>query len=569
MIHNDPSPPAVRAPEGLRRSLLIVAAVIAATVLAAAVALLSYMRHQMIADAQVQAGNTALLLEQHVTRTFRATDFVLGQVVDLARSMPIADLPASQAAARRLKELQNGLPETGTLWIIDAAGRVVLGTVPRPGGAVDVADRYYFQAHLDRRHDLVVGPLVRSKTQAAEVFHLSRRIDGPDGGLRGVAAVGISVRNFTDFYRTLAIGPGGSVGILDGEGRVILRQPDNGGPVTTAAAIRPEGVGRARSAVDGVERIFAYRRLPDLGVTVVCTVSVSDVLAPWWVAVAVALAAILGVMAVLGWTTVVALRAIAREEAAVERMANTIRIRTREAEDKAEEARRANETKSRFLAAASHDLRQPIQAAGMFAEVLAVRLADTPYVAVVDKLRHSIDSTQALLATLLDVSILEAGKIEPIVAAVPIAPLLASLADQMQPEAQERGLRLDVIAAGATVLSDPVLLERMLRNLVVNALRYTTSGGVAIGCRRRGAWVGIAVVDTGCGIAAGKEEVIFDDFTRLGEKGNGLGLGLGVVKRTAALLGHGIEVRSQPGRGSTFTVLVPLAGPAAWPRAGD
>ncbi|MBC7906537.1 MAG: HAMP domain-containing histidine kinase, partial [Rhodospirillaceae bacterium] len=251
---------------------------------------------------------------------------------------------------------------------------------------------------------------------------------------------------------------------------------------------------------------------------------------------------------------------MAREEALLRGLEETVRERTEEAHEQAEQARRANESKTRFLAAASHDLRQPLQAAGMFVEALAGRLSDSPHANIVDKLRQSVDATQALLTTLLDVSILEAGKIVPHISTFSLMPLLANLYDQMEPEAQAKNLKLKMVPTSARVLSDPVLVERMLRNLMVNALRYTDKGGIVLGCRRRGDHLAICVVDSGIGIPEDKLEMVFDDFTRLGERGNrGLGLGLGVVRRTANLLGLRVELRSTLGKGSCFAVLVPLA----------
>jgi signal transduction histidine kinase len=181
--------------------------------------------------------------------------------------------------------------------------------------------------------------------------------------------------------------------------------------------------------------------------------------------------------------------------------------------------------------------------------------------AVVEKLRQSLDATQSLLTMLLDLSTLEAGKVEPQINHFPLMPLLANLYDQMEPEATAKGLSLRVVPTGAWVRSDPVMFERMLRNLLVNAIRYTQKGGVLLGCRRRGERIAVCVVDTGIGIPADKMDTVFEDFTRLGDKGaghqRGLGLGLGVVRRTAQLLDHAIEVRSVPGKGSCFGLVLP------------
>jgi signal transduction histidine kinase len=242
-----------------------------------------------------------------------------------------------------------------------------------------------------------------------------------------------------------------------------------------------------------------------------------------------------------------------------------VQDRTMEAERRAEEARQANESKTRFLAAASHDLRQPLQAAGMFTEVLAGQISDPRQAKVLDKLRQSLDATNSLLTTLLDVSGLEAGKLKPNMATFRLMPLLSGLVEQMEPEASARGLSIGAVPTSATVTSDPVLLERLLRNLLVNAVRYTETGGIVVGCRRRGPdQLVIQVCDSGIGIPEDKQAAVFEDFVRLDTPadrtmGRGLGLGLGVVRRMAALLGHPLELVSKPGRGSRFGVVVPRA----------
>ncbi|MFC7335359.1 sensor histidine kinase [Rhodocista pekingensis] len=229
-----------------------------------------------------------------------------------------------------------------------------------------------------------------------------------------------------------------------------------------------------------------------------------------------------------------------------------------------EQARQREAERSRFLAHASHDLRQPVQAVSIFTELLVQRLAGTEHQGTVDKLQQAVAATQNLLNALLDAAVLDSGQVQPHVSAFPLGPLLASLADQVREEAAAKRLRLRIVPTSAWVVSDPVLLERLLRNLLLNALRFTSSGGMLLGCRPRGRQLALCVVDSGIGIPADKLKAVFEDFTRLGEgdgSSRGFGLGLGVVRRMAGVLNHGIEVRSTPGRGSTFAVLVPRAAP--------
>ena len=238
-----------------------------------------------------------------------------------------------------------------------------------------------------------------------------------------------------------------------------------------------------------------------------------------------------------------------------------------EAETARAQAEGANLAKSRFLAAASHDLRQPFQAMRLFQHLLMERLADPELRKIATKMDEAMAAGEELLKALLDVSTLEAGTVQPRLATVALGDMLRRLADEFEPQAAAKGLGFRVVPCAAATRSDPVLLERMVRNLLSNALRYTERGRILLGCRRQGDALWIEVWDTGVGIAADKLGVIFEDFVQLcnpeRDRTRGLGLGLSVVERTARLLGHDVSVRSQPGRGSVFALRVTQVARAA------
>ncbi|NBB83519.1 MAG: response regulator [Alphaproteobacteria bacterium] len=231
-----------------------------------------------------------------------------------------------------------------------------------------------------------------------------------------------------------------------------------------------------------------------------------------------------------------------------------------------EEARRqaeqADRAKSRFLAAATHDLRQPLQAAIMFHAVL--QRLDLPDAGRdgLDKLGRSLTALQDMLTRLLDISRLDAGVIKPDRHAFPVGPLIERLADAYGPIAAARGVALRHVACSATVISDPHLLDRILENLVSNAVKYTQRGRVLIGCRRVGDALAIRVYDTGPGIAEEDKALIFEEFRRggnaPGDIAEGLGIGLSIVERLARLLGHDLTLASESGRGTLVEVRVPL-----------
>ena len=231
---------------------------------------------------------------------------------------------------------------------------------------------------------------------------------------------------------------------------------------------------------------------------------------------------------------------------------------TQLAKDAAEAANRA---KSRFLAAASHDLRQPLHALGMFSQTLTERTREPDAQVLAQRISTSVTSLETLLSALLDISKLDAGVVVAEPRDFKVRPLLDRLVDECAPEAIERGLKLALSCSDAVIHSDPIVLERILRNLISNALRYTERGGIVIGCRRRGAMYAIEVWDSGPGIPAGEREHIFEEFYQIGNPGRdrarGLGLGLAIVRRLADLLGHPIEMQSREGRGSVFRICVP------------
>ena len=241
-------------------------------------------------------------------------------------------------------------------------------------------------------------------------------------------------------------------------------------------------------------------------------------------------------------------------------------------EQERDRATAANQAKTRFLAAASHDLRQPIHALGLFTATLAalankgdVRGADAQNLA--GRLQAVIGSLGGLLHGLIDVSRLDAGVVPVDRRPIPLSQLISGLGEEFGAQARDLGVSLRVVASHAWVDSDPALLKRILDNFVSNALRYAPGGRVLIGCRRHGASIEIQVVDTGPGIPADKHEAVFEEFTQLHnpqrDRQQGLGLGLAIVRRLADLLGHAVTLRSAPGKGSTFAVRVPLAPPAA------
>jgi len=225
--------------------------------------------------------------------------------------------------------------------------------------------------------------------------------------------------------------------------------------------------------------------------------------------------------------------------------------------------------KSNFLAAASHDLRQPVHAIALFAGALRELPLPEAGRRLTGQIENSVVALDGLFAALLDISRLDAQSVEVRRSVFAITPLIARIAQDFAAEAVAKGVKIEFVASRARVYADPILLERILRNLVSNALRYTPEGRVLVGCRRRPLGVEIQVCDTGVGIAPAHREVIFKEYFQLNnperDREKGLGLGLAIVQRLVRLLDAPLSLRSQLGRGSCFGVLVPLAGSAPFP----
>ena len=226
------------------------------------------------------------------------------------------------------------------------------------------------------------------------------------------------------------------------------------------------------------------------------------------------------------------------------------------------DAVRANIGKSRFLAAASHDLRQPLQTISLLQGMLEKCVHDEATLKLVHRLDETVSTMSSLLDKLLDINQLEAGIVSPAIIDFPIKGLLDELRTEFGYHATTNSLDWRVVLSSLTVRSDPRLLEQIIRNLLSNAVKYTKEGKILLGCRRRSNKLRIEVWDTGPGIPELELQAIFEEFHQLDnparERSKGLGLGLAIVQRLADLLGHKIDVRSGVGAGSVFSIEIPI-----------
>ncbi len=228
-----------------------------------------------------------------------------------------------------------------------------------------------------------------------------------------------------------------------------------------------------------------------------------------------------------------------------------------------EAAETANASKTRFIAAASHDVLQPLNAARLSVSGLSEILMDAEGSSLVKQVERSLDTMEELLRTLIDISRLDSGVMKPELTSFALQDIFEALASDFAPLAQKAGLKLRIRQTSLHVTSDRMMLRRILQNILSNALRYTGEGGVLIGARRRGGQVRIDVIDTGIGIGEDQKTLVFEEFHRGPDAATahagGLGLGLSIVRRMTQALEHPLEFRSKVGTGTEFRIILPLA----------
>jgi CheY-like chemotaxis protein len=230
-----------------------------------------------------------------------------------------------------------------------------------------------------------------------------------------------------------------------------------------------------------------------------------------------------------------------------------------EAKVKADEA---NLDKTRFLAAASHDILQPLNAARLYTTSLVERRPPGEFQHLARHIDASLESVEEILNALLDISRLDTGALKPEIGVFAIGELLQQLKVEFSPQAMEKGLTFAAVPCSLHVRSDRRLMRRVLQNFLSNAIKYTNEGGVVVGCRRRNGSITVTVHDTGPGIPEGAHDVIFKEFQRLNTGANtahGIGLGLSIVERIGRMLDHEIHLSSRPGSGSAFGITLPVS----------
>jgi len=457
-------------------------------------------------------------------------------------------------------------PDVLGLGLVTAEGRLAAHSAISAPADLDLSDREYFRAHRDGQ-PVHVGTPVMGRIASTAFFTLSQRIEA-QGRFLGVAMAAIRLDLFSDLYRSLGTAPFAlTISVLRDDGTPIVQEPEARAPVaaTWKALVRrglEHGTPEAIELADE-QRFYAMGRVPGLPVVVGVAADRAEILAPWWEQVLrTGSFTGLGIFVIATLGTMVG-RGLRRERlalAALRRANEKLTAISREQMQARRMAEDASAAKSRLLAAVTHDLSQPLRAARFHLEALEREAATAYQRALVARMAAATDLQQEMLDHLVQETVLESGTLQLQRRLFPVTEVLEDVAGLYRAEAARKRIDLRVVDCSLLLHSDPALLRRIVLNIVSNAVRYTPSGRILLGCRRGEEALRIEVWDTGPGIAEDDLGIIFEEFRRGAAAQTepcGLGLGLSIVRRTAAALGMNVGVQAKSGRGTCFTVSIP------------
>ena len=555
----------VAAPRALRDPRVLVAAfsVFLVVITWAAIAYtVALERDLTLRTAVKETANLARAFEEHVVRTIRQVDQVALFVKDeYERNGAAIDLARYTAQGRINAELYN------QVGVIEPTGLYILSNLPdfKP---MNLADREHFRAHIERDSGvLFVGKPVLGRASGKWSIQLTRRINNPDGSFGGVVVVSVDPFYFSHFYRQVDLGPGGLVTLVGRDGIVRARQSGEnsavgqdlrGAALFEQLARADTGNYVADSAIDGVRRILSYRALQPYPFVVQVGTGYDDAFAEFEASRNRYFAGGALLTAAAAIFCFALIRRIDREHRA---KAELVAARER--------AESANRMKSEFLASMSHELRTPLNGILGFAGLLEEDLADAEHRGYAGLIRTSGEHLLELVNHLLDLAKIEAGRMEVVREPVALRALLEDVVQTHAGVATAKGLACSL--ALDTELPelfdcDRTKLVQVLNNLLHNAVKFTERGEVEVVAQPEGRTIRFEVRDTGPGIPAADQAVIFEKFVQgegfLTRRHAGTGLGLALARELIELMGGHIALRSAPGEGSVFHFALPVAGRA-------
>ncbi|MBI2308896.1 MAG: hypothetical protein HYU78_16540 [Rhodocyclales bacterium] len=534
------------------------------------------------------------MLAEHVARSFDSIEVLLDEMrLTLQENGSWLQWNAGTGHQYLKERLTRSLPQIRHLLLFDAAGNQRHASFAEVAPLINVADRPYFRQLADGAERARYGPYV-GRNSNRPTYAVARRLTQGKERFAGALMVAIEPEYFEQFCHTTRPYDEFEAAIVNGEGKIIAfcRSLGSAGEKPTGAAgtdfrqvlasgeFASQTIPANRIVIEGKEFVLASEPVPGYPDLRVVSSTPKDILVKGWRQHALrALALSLLSLAALAWAGILIRRQFLQLTALTaelkqshETLEERVHTATQELQVRRAEAERLAEAKSRFFAAASHDLRQPLHALQLFLGDLS-RLAETPEQKVlVQRIETATRSMTGQLRSLLDISRLDMANIVPERVTLEVGTLFGQLAATYQPAAESAGVRLQFRPRKTVLETDPALLTRLLGNLIDNAIKFSPGGRVLVCARWRANAVRIEVRDNGKGIPGDQQQSIYDEFYQIGnvarDPGAGLGLGLAIAHRIARLLGAHISLRSGTGHGTTFAVTLPSrSGPRLQPAA--
>ena len=547
-------------------------------------------RHRDLEAGERRLQHFGIMMAEHTARTFEALDVLLRETsTDLSQNQRAWEKwDPSRGWQYVAQRHSRAMPQLRDLIIFDRLGNQRYISTYFPAPKVNVRDRPYFQALEGGAEAATFGPYI-GPNSGRYTYAIARRVTGNGGAFAGAIFAAVEPDYLQDFCWSNRLSDDFEAVLTNAKGEIVAscRPSDlsRQSPIIGAAAARVlfngnlQGKIPATGLANGNGLLISVSPIPGFSdLRILTAIPESTLLASWrsrMFELATLGLLVTLVLLVGAWLIRRQVREMAdmtsELAASHDHLEERIRTATLELAGQKDTAERANKAKSRFLAAASHDLRQPLHALSLFATDLQRQVRDGK-VQELPRLAEQIAASTTvlgeLLDSLLDISRLDVAGIKPDIRPCALQPMLDRLAASFRRAAADRKIRLRFRPTKRWVETDPVMLERIIANLVSNALRYTASGGkVLVAVRGRGQDVSIEVRDNGIGIATEHQAAIFAEFYQVGntarEQTKGLGLGLSIVDRLARALNIELALRSQLGVGTSFSLRVAACQPVA------
>jgi signal transduction histidine kinase/ActR/RegA family two-component response regulator len=526
-----------------------------------AVALWALQRDEL-AEAGRGLQRLSLALAEQTALAFKEIDSILKQSRQLLPPDALDALVPDAVLHQQLKQLFLGIPQGQALLVFGPDGRMLAHSREYPTPRVTVSDREYFRVHVQAGDDaLFISKPLRNRVNNAWMISLSRRVTGSDGGFAGVVMAAIDLDYFRRLYRSLDLPPNARISLRLDDGTLLANHP-----------LDDSQLGVVQPPCDGApDAISADSPVPSLPLTVCLSLPRHAVLQRWrWLAWAIGLGTLTAV-AGIGVMTGSLLTLVRRDERRAwsyrKDLEELVASRTAELATAKELAEQATRAKSEFLANMSHEIRTPLNGVLGMLQLLESELSDPAQRRYVSMAAGAGRSLLAILNDILDLSKIEAGKLEVFEEPYDLRELAASVQAIFLPQAQRKGLEFSCVVDESLpqmVLGDVTRVRQVLFNLLGNAVKCTETGYVRLTVfpDPSGGFLRLRVSDTGIGIPEDKLAMIFEPFTQAdasrSRKLQGTGLGLGIVKRLVGLMGGSVALESALGQGTVATVDVPL-----------